>query len=330
MPIKQMTPEVLVALSAAPTTPAPTAGEMYFDTTIGRVGWYSGSAWVYPATPGVIPTASSAPSGYVAGRMYYDTTLNAVGVYNGSAFQYIPMGVTSTTSAITAAVSGTTGAVALTFNPSNVTLDLFGQPQSVLNFNTQQVRNLVLEDSSGAPTANLTQGRVYYDPAQGSIGLYAGTGWQYFPTVSTQATPPYASIYATSAAATLGTGFAQLIWAHGVSFSGVTYSASTGLLTVSVAGNYMVSGQITTGNSGGSTYCQMGVYHNGSLALTGSRGNSTSANDSASNVTGWIACAAGDTLAPGGRCTTASTALDTTTFPNGVSNYFQIQYLSRQ
>lgn len=48
-------------LAAAPTSPAPVRGQIYFDTTLNQQGYYNGTAWIYGSTAGVTSVAGTAP-----------------------------------------------------------------------------------------------------------------------------------------------------------------------------------------------------------------------------------------------------------------------------
>jgi hypothetical protein len=323
MPIKTFTPLILAALASAPTSPAPVAGEMYYDTTIGRVGFYSGSAWTYPAAPGAIATASSAPSGYATGRMYYDTTLNAVGIFNGTAFQYLPMGVTSSTTALTAAVSSSTGSVALTFNPGNVALSALGVPTAAVPMNGQQLTNALVEVLSAAPTTNLAAGRVYFDTTLVSFGVYTGAtfGWQYDvqekgnPAARTYANGGNAvttSMVAVTSGyvTTTGTG----VWASG----GATIG-STGI-GVPTTGYYQVNAQMQMALTSGTTgWCDAGIFVNGTLVSEGSRGDVVGTSNAASHVSDVVAVTAGQIIQLGVRASATSTLITGATTENFLS-----------
>ena len=76
---------ILQNLSAAPTSPAPIKGQLYFDTVLNKIGLYNGTSWDYPtyspvtsvsgtapivSTGGTAPTLSISPaSGSLAGSM---------------------------------------------------------------------------------------------------------------------------------------------------------------------------------------------------------------------------------------------------------------------
>ena len=76
---------ILQNLSAAPTSPAPIKGQLYFDTVLNKIGIYNGTSWDYPtynpvtsvsgtapivSTGGTVPTLSISPaSGSLAGSM---------------------------------------------------------------------------------------------------------------------------------------------------------------------------------------------------------------------------------------------------------------------
>lgn len=52
---------VVQNLAAAPTSPAPVKGQVYFDTTSNQQGYYNGTIWIYAASAGVTSVSGTAP-----------------------------------------------------------------------------------------------------------------------------------------------------------------------------------------------------------------------------------------------------------------------------
>lgn len=88
-------------LASAP--PSPVTGQIYYDSTLGELGYYTGSAWIYPgASSGSVTTVSVASANGFAGTVANASSTPAITI------QATPSGILkSNGTAISAAVSST-------------------------------------------------------------------------------------------------------------------------------------------------------------------------------------------------------------------------------
>lgn len=88
-------------LATEPTTPAPTDGETYFDSTLGKPRIYYSGAWhdiggSAVSSGVVLPVGATTPTSPVNGQAFFDTTLGHIRVWDGATWVDASGGATGT------------------------------------------------------------------------------------------------------------------------------------------------------------------------------------------------------------------------------------------
>lgn len=158
---------VLQNLSAAPGSPI--AGQVYFDTTLGKQGTYNGSSWDY-AGSGAGDVTQATNSG-ATGRVKVSAGANKqIQDYSGTA------GILKTTDANGTLATATPGTDYLTADSTNTvtnkTFDANGTGNSIINIETADLASGVLQTTiSGASTdAQLPSALAVYNAIQAGFG----------------------------------------------------------------------------------------------------------------------------------------------------------------
>lgn len=139
---------VLQNLASAPSTPS--IGQMYYDTTLGALGTWDGSAWDYVGSGSGDVTQSSASG--AAGRVKVSAGANKViQDYSGTAGILKTSDANGTLATATAGTDYVTGSSTNTF--TNKTIDANGTGNSITNLETADFASGVV-DTDGTLAAN--------------------------------------------------------------------------------------------------------------------------------------------------------------------------------
>lgn len=127
---------ILENLAAAPTSPAPIAGQMYFDTALNKEGVFNGTTWDYAGTGGVTSVSGTSPIVSSGGTNPAISILPASGSTAGSMSitDYVKLGAATSANTNSAIVQRDSSG---NFAAGTITANLTGTATNASQLNSQ-------------------------------------------------------------------------------------------------------------------------------------------------------------------------------------------------